>query len=156
MKKFLLLTLAFALILTSCTDYRALKINSVDINKFNMKSASNIQLELKLAIDNPLNEGVFLKGLVGGLKHNGAKFADVELISSDTVKAKSSGVYKISVRVAVQDPMLLMTMGLNLKSVKFDEYTADAKITLANTKGGSRKVRIKNYPVMELANKIKR
>lgn len=156
MKKYFFITLVLTLLLSSCTNYGALKINTLDINKFNMKSASDIQIELKLGVDNPLNSGVFLKGLDGDIKHNGAKFARVELVKSDTIIAKTKGVYKATLRVVVEDPMLLLTMGMNMKSLNFDEYTTDAKITIANTKGGARKVKVKNYPLKELANKLKR
>ncbi len=120
-----------------------------------MRSTSDILVEVKLGVENPLKTGVFLKNVVGDIKHNGAKFARVELVSSDTVAAKSNGVCKATFRIVIDDPMSLLAMGMNPKSWNLDDYKADAQIVLANTSSGSRKFRVKNYPLKALASKIK-
>lgn len=153
MKKNITLLLLLTLILSSCVNYSSLRINSLDINKFNMKSASDILIEVKLGIENPLNTGVFIKELNGDIKYKDAKFARVELVSSDTVLARSIGVYRATLKVVIDDPMMLLSMGINFRSLKLDEYVADAKIKIANTNGGVRKIKIKNYSLDRLSNK---
>lgn len=118
-----------------------------------MKSASDILIEVKLGIENPLNTGVFIKELNGDIKYKDAKFARVELVSSDTVLARSMGVYRATLKVVIDDPMMLLSMGINFRSLKLDEYVADAKIKIANTNGGVRKIKIKNYSLDRLSNK---
>lgn len=153
MKKFFIITVIAAFAALSCTNYGAIKLNSVELGKLNIRGASGTTVELKLALVNPLEKDIFIKKASGYLNSNGAKFARIELIKADTLHSGSSEVCSALFRVDLEDPMMIMSLGFGAGGFSFDKYTLDGAVVIGNSTGGSRKVRFKNLPVRDLVGK---
>ena len=154
MRKFLVIALFVGVLLQSCADYSKIRINSLEMSRVSLKSTSDILVELKLGLNNPLGKDVYIKGMDGYIKKSGADFARIEFVGSDTVRAHGAGVYKTTFRLKVLNPMALLAAGLDLSSWKLDIYKVDAKLVLADVQGGSRRFKVRNYPLKKLINRF--
>jgi LEA14-like dessication related protein len=150
MKKIFILTLAVLLTAASCTDYSSIKVNSVETGKVQIAGKAGITIELKLSLENPLKTDVWLKSVNGVIKNNGVKFAHIELVKSDTLRASSASVCRATFRIDIEDPMMLMSLGFGAGSFDLSKFTADGTVSIANNKWGARKVRFRNIPVEKL------
>ncbi len=137
--------------LTSCTNYSGLRINSVELGKVNIRAMSDIDAGIKLGIENPLSAGLFIKGGEGYIKNNGSKFAKVIINGSDTAKAKSSSVCLVNLNISLEDPMAALTLGLSPEAFTRGDLRLDGFITIGKTNGGSRKLRVRDYPLKNLS-----
>lgn len=151
---FSVLLLAAGLMLTGCASYKNINIEEVKLDKIQLQSTSNAIVELKCRIDNPANAKIYLTAVDGFVVRNGANFAQIRLLSSDTLAAKAVSEAVMVFQVELLDPLALLSMGLNISTWDIKDFEINARTTVKTSTGLRKQIKLKKVPLQNLINKF--
>ena len=155
MKRFLLLLTASVILFGSCANYKNINVGDVSIKDAKMVSMTKYEVELEVEVDNPTRSAFVVRDAEGLLLKSGEPFADV--VVTEEVKIPARGVNKVGIKcdVSLRNALSALAIGLNYKSLDWDEFAVDAK---AVVKSGAikKKKEFRNVPLKKLYNYIKR
>lgn len=153
------LTLVFLILLTAlsgCTNYKSVNIEGVYLAGFRMENSTKATISFNIKIDNPLHTSIILESFDGVLRKDFERFAIFTLEEPATIGPMSNDTVKATMEVTLCDPMSLLSMGLNIKSWKADNFTVDGKAVLKNGSGGKRTIKMKDVPLNKVMTAVKK
>ena len=153
MKRLLTVIVLVITLLSSCTNYRNIEMNSVALRDVKLLSTSRAAFEVEYVITNNSGSDLILTSADGFLMKNRVNFAQLTLVSADTVARGETTTNRLKFNVELLDPLSLFSMGLNINSWKTSDFEINVRGVIENSKGRKRVFKFKNLP---LENLIKR
>jgi len=153
MKRLLTVIVLVITLLSSCTNYRNIEVNSVALRDVKLLSTSRAAIEVEYVITNNSGSDLILASADGFLMKNRVNFAQLTLVSADTVARGETTTNRLKFNVELLDPLSLFSMGLNINSWKTSDFEINVRGVIENSKGRKRVFKFKNLP---LENLIKR
>ena len=153
MKKFSIILLLLATLLQGCASYRQIELVDVEFGKVKMKALTKVEVQVTLKIDNPTRSTFQIASMEGVVNGSGTEFARFELAQEISVAPGSPAVVPAAIIAEVTDPLMLLSKGLNLNSLKKEKFTVDASLQIR--RGLIKKnFRIKDIPLEELLQEL--
>ncbi|MFA6677090.1 MAG: hypothetical protein WCS34_05820 [Bacteroidales bacterium] len=153
MRKFIivvLLALPFIITTSSCSKYRDITIEEVNIGSISMKSTDRVQATLNVEINNPTHHNFIIKDINGFFYKSDKNLAEINLKNTPTIKKNRTSTIPLVLNVHFTDPVSMLYLGLNYKDLDFNEIFLDVDIK-ANTSFGIQKTkRFKKISVAQL------
>ena len=155
MKKFLLIIIAAAGILAGCTNYKNIRLEDVQMEKFRMSALTSADVTLKLEVSNPTNATFEIIGAEGTIYKEGGEFARISQVdNADVFVAPGTpSETSITLRVSLTDPFAAVSAGFNPKSWDPSKFKADAVVWIRKGKM-KKQFRFKDMPVKDLIEKL--
>lgn len=153
MKRLLTVIVLVITLLSSCTNYRNIEVSSVALRDVKLLSTSRAAIEVEYVITNNSGSDLILASADGFLMKNRVNFAQLTLVSADTVARGVTTTNRLKFNVELLDPLSLFSMGLNINSWKTSDFEINVRGVIENSKGRKRVFKFKNLP---LENLIKR
>ena len=153
MKKLFLFLLLSTLLLQGCSSYKHISLEEVEFGKMKITALTKGKVNLTLKVNNPTRSTFKVTSIDGYLENGAIEFAKVSLPEEFSVKPGTPAIAVVQLDVEVSDPLALLTSGLNLNSLKTENFTVDAYVTIK--KGGiSKRLKIKDVPLRQLMEKL--
>ena len=153
MKKLFLFLLLSTLLLQGCSSYKQISLEEVEFGKMKITALTKGKVNLTLKVNNPTRSTFKVTSIDGYLKNGAIEFARVSLPEEFQVKPGTPATAVVQLDVEVSDPLALLTSGLSLNSLKAENFTVDAYMTIK--KGGiSKRLKIKDVPLRQLMEKL--
>ena len=153
MKKLFLFLLLSALLLQGCSSYKQISLEEVEFGKMKITALTKGKVNLTLKVNNPTRSTFKVTSIDGYLKNGAIEFAKVSLPEEFLVKPGTPVTADVQLEIEVSDPLALLTSGLSLSSLKAENFTVDAYVTIK--KGGiSKRLKIKDVPLRQLMEKL--
>ena len=154
MKKYFVLVVLSALLLSSCAGYKNIDLRDFSINKFKLVSTSKVYLDIDTEIDNPSKSSFSINDISGIVYKDDIPFAEVTLLEDVFVPAKFEGVITIKSQIKLLDPLAVLVMGLKIDTWDPKEFKMKLKVTVK--KGIIKKTfKLNNIPLDKVVKKIK-
>jgi len=153
MKRLLIVIVLVITLLSSCTNYRNIEVSSVALRDVKLLSTSRAAIEVEYVITNNSGSDLILASADGFLMKNRVNFAQLTLVSADTVARGETTTNRLKFNVELLDPLSLFSMGLNINSWKTSDFEINVRGVIENSKGRKKVFKFKNLP---LENLIKR
>lgn len=153
MKRLLTVIVLVVTLLSSCTNYRNIEVSSVALRDVKLLSTSRAAIEVEYVITNNSGSDLILSSADGFLMKNRVNFAQLTLVSADTVARGETTTNRLKFNVELLDPLSLFSMGLNINSWKTSDFEINVRGVIENSKGRKKVFKFKNLP---LENLIKR
>lgn len=153
MKRLLTVIVLVITLLSSCTNYRNIEVNSVALRDVKLLSTSRAAIEVEYVITNNSGSDLILASADGFLMKNRVNFAQLTLVSADTIAHGETTTNRLKFNVELLDPLSLFSMGLNINSWKTSDFEINVRGVIENSKGRKKVFKFKNLP---LENLIKR
>ncbi len=149
MRRFLIVLAAAMTVLCSCSNYKDIAVEDIDISGVEFVSMSRYRIALVVEVDNPSGLTFKVEDIEGAVFKNGGKFADITVDNQLVIPSRSLTEVPVECTVAVADPLSVLAMGLNFKNLDFKQFTLDIEGTVkwGNIK---KKVAFKNLPLESL------
>lgn len=154
MKRLLVLLAFLPLVLSSCSKLGEMEVRELELKSFQLLSTTSANIEVEYVIHNPTSKKLILDNVNGFLKKGDVNFAQVTLIEADTVAAKRVSVNRLVFKLDIQDPLSLLSMGLNISKWHYSDFTVDARAVVKTSDGGRRVIKIKNMSMENLINRL--
>jgi len=116
MKRLLTVIVLVITLLSSCTNYRNIEVNSVALRDVKLLSTSRAAIEVEYVITNNSGSDLILASADGFLMKNRVNFAQLTLVSADTIARGETTTNRLKFNVELLDPLSLFSMGLNINS----------------------------------------
>lgn len=155
MKRLTLLFLFALMVISGCTNYKSVNVESVNLSGFRMENSTKATISFNLKVDNPLHTSITLESFDGILRKDYERFATFSLDEPTTIAPDTEAVVAVTMVVSLCDPMSLLSMGLNIKSWKADAFTVDGKIVLKNGSGVKRAMKVKDIQLNKMIKTFK-
>ncbi len=154
MKKFFILLIALTIFSSGCSNLKNIEVNDAKIESFKLVSASKSRAVLNVEVDNPSRKDIVVKSFEGEVLRNGEVFADVVLLEEAVAPAKAVTAVPVKLEIILKNPLGALAMGLNFKSLDWNQFTVNAKATV---KGGALKptVKLENVPLKSIVHYFK-
>lgn len=153
MKKLFLFLLLSTLLLQGCSSYKQISLEDVEFGKVKITALTKGKVQLTLKVHNPTRSTFKVRSIDGYLKNGAIEFAHISLPEEFLVKPGTPSKADVLLDVEVSDPLALLSSGLSLASLKGENFTVDAYVTIK--KGGiSRHLKIKDVPLRQLMEKL--
>lgn len=148
-KKYIALLVVSLMFLCSCSRYKDIEINDVDIVKVQMASMARYNISLAVEVDNPSGLTFNITQVNGSVFRNGEKFADIIVDKPMKIRARKVEDIPVEFTVAVTDPLALLAVGLSYKNLDLSQFTLTMEGTVkwANVK---KTVKLKDLSLQEL------
>lgn len=153
MKRLLVLLAFLPLVLNSCSKLGEVEVRELELKSFQLLSTTSANIEVEYVIHNPTSKKLMLDNVNGFLKKGDVNFAQVTLIEADTVAAKRVSINRLVFKLDIQDPLSLLSMGLNISKWHYSDFTVDARAVVKTSGGGRRVIKFKD---MSMENLLKR
>lgn len=155
MKKFLLILLAAASVLSSCAGYKQIDLEDVQMKSFKMSALTSADVTFALEVNNPTKSAFKIDGAEGIVYKDGVEFARISQVKDGiaVIEPGTPAHTDITLRVWLTDPFSAVSGGFNPKSWKLDNFKADATVWVKKGKF-SKKLKFKDMPVKELVEKL--
>ncbi len=153
MKRLLVLLAFLPLVLSSCSKLGEVEVRELELKSFQLLSTTSANIEVEYVIHNPTSKKLMLDNVNGFLKKGDVNFAQVTLIEADTVAAKRVSINRLVFKLDIQDPLSLLSMGLNISKWHYSDFTVDARAVVKTSGGGRRVIKFKD---MSMENLLKR
>ncbi len=153
MKRILFL-LSILVAFSSCSSYRDVIINSVELKAFSLQSTSKAMISFDVEVDNPTNKTLYLSDLSGTLSEGDQEFAEFRLTDKASVPPKSTSQADVEVDIKLTNPMILMSIGLNIDSWDMSNFIINGEAIVETSSGLKRKMKLKDITLEELLNSI--
>jgi len=153
MKRLLTVIVLVVTLLSSCTNYRNIEVSSVALRDVKLLSTSRAAIEVEYVITNNSGSDLILSSADGFLMKNRVNFAQLTIVSADTVARGETTTNRLKFNVELLDPLSLFSMGLNINSWKTSDFEINVRGVIENSKGRKKVFKFKNLP---LENLIKR
>lgn len=153
MKRLLVLLAFLPLVLSSCSKLVEVEVRELELKSFQLLSTTSANIEVEYVIHNPTSKKLMLDNVNGFLKKGDVNFAQVTLIEADTVAAKRVSINRLVFKLDIQDPLSLLSMGLNISKWHYSDFTVDARAVVKTSGGGRRIIKFKD---MSMENLLKR
>ncbi len=149
MRKYFILLIALTMFLSSCSNLKNIEVNDAKIESFKLVSASKSRAMLTVEVDNPSRKDIIVKHFEGEILRSGEAFADVVLLEEAVAPAKTVTAVPVKLEIILKNPLDALAMGLNFKSLDWDQFTVNAKATV---KGGALKptIKLNNVPLKSI------
>jgi hypothetical protein len=154
MKRLLVLLAFLPLVLSSCSKLGEMEVRELELKSFQLLSTTSANIEVEYVIHNPTSKKLILDNVNGFLKKGDVNFAQVTLIEADTVAAKRVSVNRLVFKLDIQDPLSLLSMGLNISKWHYSDFTVDARAVVKTSDGGRRVIKFKNMSMENLINRL--
>ena len=105
-------------------------------------------------MQNPSGRTITVQSADGILKKRGVNFAYATLLSADVVTPKMASINNIVFRIEINDPLSLLSMGLNVSRWDLDEFFLDGIFTLKVSGAGRKTLKYKNVPLKNIVNAL--
>lgn len=155
MKRFTVLLLFSLILFSSCNYYKDVEVNGVKLISFKLESTSKATVGFEVEVDNPLNTTVFLTTFEGSLFKKERIFADFHISDIPSVAPRFKGGVPATVFITIDDPLTLLSTGLNIKSWKADDFMITCKIALRSDNGKRKVYKFKNVPLNKVIKRFR-
>ena len=153
MKKLFLFLLLSTLLLQGCSSYKQISLEEVEFGKMKITALTKGKVNLTLKVNNPTRSTFKVTSIDGYLMNGAIEFAKVSLPEEFQVKPGTPATADVQLEIEVSDPLALLTSGLSLSSLKAENFTVDAYMTIK--KGAiSKRLKIKDVPLRQLMEKL--
>ena len=153
MRKFIivvLLALPFIISTSSCSKYRDITIEEVNIGSISMKSTNRVQATLNVEVNNPTHHNFIIKDINGLIYKNDKSLAEINLKNTPTIKKNSISTVPLVLNVHFTDPVSMLYLGLNYQDLNLNEIFLDLDIKANTGLGIQKKKRFKKISVAQL------
>ena len=121
--------------------------------KMKITALTKGKVNLTLKVNNPTRSTFKITSIDGYLMNGAIECAKVSLPEEFQVKPGSPATADVQLEIEVSDPLALLTSGLSLNSLKTENFTVDAYMTIK--KGAiSKRLKIKDVPLRQLMEKL--
>ncbi len=145
----------FALLLfTSCSKLGDIELKGIEVKGIELITTTSAIIEMEYVIQNPSNSSLILRDADGFLKRGDVNFAQITLLSADTVASKRISVNRLRFRMDILDPLSLLSMGLNLSKWKFSDFVVDARAVVKPTGRRRKVIKLRNVPMDKLVDRL--
>jgi len=154
MKRLLVLLAFLPLVLSSCSKLGEVEVRELELKSFQLLSTTSANIEVEYVIHNPTSKKLMLDNVNGFLKKGDVNFAQVTLIEADTVAAKRVSINRLVFKLDIQDPLSLLSMGLNISKWHYSDFTVDARAVVKTSGGGRRVIKFKDMSMESLLKRL--
>ena len=147
MKKVSVLILIAIIALSSCAGLKEIDIREVNHVNTKLLNMTTVELEFECVVNNPANRRIIMEDAIGTLKKSDIVFARINLIEVDTVAANTVSSNKIRLKVNIEDPLSLLSMGMDVSSWNISEFKADIRTTIRREGKAKHVFKRKNIPM---------
>ena len=153
MKKFSFILLLMAFLLQGCASYRQIELADVEFGKVRMKALTKAEIQVTLKIENPTRSTFQISSMDGVVNGAGSEFARFSLAQEISVPPGNPALVPATITAEVTDPLVLLSKGLSLNSLKKEKFAVDA--TMQIRRGIIKKnFKIKDVPLEELLQEL--
>ena len=128
-KKIILLLIAALAVIYGCSNYRDIQLKEIKLQSIRLKSASGVEISLKVTINNPTSSEIKISNISGTLFRDGSKFADIKLIKPTPIPPQAESVIILPLKITFNDPLSLIVMGTNITTWDQNNFTADITVS---------------------------
>jgi len=153
MRKFIivvLLSLPFIITTSSCSKYRDITIEGVNMGPVTMKTTDRVQVTLNVEINNPTHHNFIIKDINGLIYKKDKNLADINLKNTPTIKKEGISTVPLVLNLHFKDPISLLYLGLNYKDINLNEIFLDLNIKANTSFGIQKKKEFKKISVAQL------
>lgn len=156
MKKFVLVLLAAASVLASCSNYKQIRVADINVGKLNMVALNAAQVEVALDVVNPTKATFEIAGADIAVLKQGAEFAKITQVDNGKVLLAPGNPSKATLvlRAEVTDPMQVLAVGLNPKNWNIEQFTANGAVWVKKGKM-TKKIKVENLPLKDIVDFLK-
>ncbi len=154
MKRLFYLILIATMLGTGCSKFREVDIKELSVSKFELINTTTANIEVEYIIENPSSKSFTLRSADGVLKKGGVNFANATLISADIVDPRVVSINRIKFRVELNDPLSLLSMGMNVSRWNLNDFRLDAVFVIKPSGSRSRTLKYKDIPLDRIANRL--
>ncbi|HCT94209.1 MAG: hypothetical protein A2X19_08860 [Bacteroidetes bacterium GWE2_39_28] len=148
---FALVTILFT---TSCSKLKEVDVRDMKVKRFELINTTTANIHIEYLIENPSGRTITVQSADGILKKRGVNFAYATLLSADVVTPKMASINNIVFRIEINDPLSLLSMGLNVSRWDLDEFFLDGIFTLKVSGAGRKTLKYKNVPLKNIVNAL--
>lgn len=130
MRRFLIVLAVALTVFSSCSRYKDIAVEGVDISGVELVSISRYKIKLLVEVDNPSGFSFKVEDIEGAVFRNGGKFADIIVDNVLEVPSYSLIGVPVECTVAVADPLSLLAVGLSFKNLDLDQFTINVEGTV--------------------------
>ena len=154
MKKIGLIVLCAVISLSGCSGVGDIDIREVKLKNARMVNTTSADLEFECVVHNPTNRRIIIEDANGVLKKRDVVFARIHLVKADTVAANGLSSNTALLKVNIEDPLSLLSMGLNISSWDTSEFKADLRSTIRREGRAKHVFKRKNIPLESLLERL--
>jgi len=154
MKKIWATVFLITLLLSGCSGVGDIGIKEVALKDVRLLNTTSADVEFECVVHNPTNRRIILEDANGVLKKSDVVFARIHLVKADTIAANALSSNKVRLKVNLEDPLSLLSMGMNISSWNMSEFKADLRSTIRREGRAKHVLKRKNIPLESLLDKI--
>jgi len=154
MKKIWIAILLATLLLSGCSGVSEIDIREVNLVNAKFVNTSSVDLEFECIVHNPTNRRIIVEDANGVLKKSDVVFARVHMVKADTIASNGLSSNKILLKVSVEDPLSLLSMGMNFRSWDMSEFKGDIRSTVRREGRAKHVFKRKNIPLDSLLERL--
>ena len=140
--------------LSACSGISDIEIREVNHINTKLLNTTSVELEFECVINNPTSRRIIMEDAIGVLKKSNIVFARVNLLEVDTVAANAVSSNKIRLKVNIEDPLSLLSMGMSVSSWNMSEFKVDVRSTIRREGRTKYVYKKKDIPLESLINKL--
>lgn len=156
MRRIMLILSAAVMLLTGCTDYRQVRVEEVSLDSFRFKGTSSAVITLEVKVDNPTARTISVESVDAVLLREGKEFVRFTLQEAVHAAPGTESDVLLPVNASVLDPVAIITAGLNFSSWNLEDYVIDGRMTMCADGKMRKTVRLREVPLKDIVNSIKR
>ena len=147
MKKVWTIALLATLLLSGCSGISEIDIREVKLVNAKFVNTSSADLEFLCVVHNPTNRRIIIEDANGVLKKGDIVFARIYMVKADTIASNGLSSNKVLLNVSVEDPLSLLSMGMNFRSWDMSEFKGDVRSTIRREGRAKHVFKRKNIPL---------
>jgi len=154
MKKICFFALLAIILLSGCSGLSDIDVREVNLVDAKFSNTTSADLVFECVVNNPTNRRIIVEDAIGVLRKSDIVFANIRLVGADTVAANALSTNKLMLKVSLEDPLSILSMGLNISTWNMSEFKADLRSTIRREGRAKHVFRRKNIPIESLLERI--
>ena len=154
MKKICFFALLTIILLPGCSGLSDIDVREVNLVDAKFSNTTSADLVFECVVNNPTNRRIIIEDAIGVLRKSDIVFANIRLVGADTVAANALSTNKLMLKVSLEDPLSILSMGLNISTWNMSEFKADLRSTIRREGRAKHVFRRKNIPIESLLERI--
>ena len=154
MKKICFFALLAIILLSGCSGLSDIDVREVNLVDAKFSNTTSADLVFECVVNNPTNRRIIIEDAIGVLRKSDIVFANIRLVGADTVAANALSTNKLMLKVSLEDPLSILSMGLNISTWNMSEFKADLRSTIRREGRAKHVFRRKNIPIESLLERI--
>ena len=154
MKRIWIIVILAVASLSGCSGISDIDIREIVLKDVKFLNTTSVDVEFECVVHNPTARRIIIEDANGVLKKSDVVFARIHLIKADTVAANALSSNKVLLKVNVEDPLSLLSMGMNARSWDMSEFKADIRSAIRREGRAKHVFKRKNIPLESLLERI--